>query len=215
MSETQREKTRVAYDLVAESYARLLPDTNFEAALDLAMIDAFLERLERLGAPTVLDAGCGAGRMMTYVTTRNPSLTLTGVDLSNAMVRLARAAHPEAHVVEGDLAVLPFDDAQFDGVLAWYAIIHSAPADLASIFAEFARVLRPGGIVLLAFQAGEGTREMTHAYGHAVELRAFLHNSESVIQDLEHVGFELEASLDRKPRDSETHSQGFIIARRS
>jgi ubiquinone/menaquinone biosynthesis C-methylase UbiE len=153
--------------------------------------------------------------MMTYVTTRNPSLTITGVDLSNAMVRLARAAHPEAHVVEGDLAALPFDHAQFDGLLAWYSIIHSAPADLTSIFAEFARVLRPGGIVLLAFQAGEGTREMTHAYGHAVELRAFLHNSERVIQDLEHAEFKVDTRLDRRPRELETHSQGFIIARRS
>jgi len=56
---------------------------------------------------------------------------------------------------------------------------------------------------------------MSQAYGHPVELRAFLHNSESVIRELEHVGFEVEASLDRKPRDSETHSQGFIIARLS
>ena len=212
MSDALRDQTRLAYDTVAASYAQILPDTSYESPLDLAMIDHFVRQL---GGRHVLDAGCGAGRMMTYLASGCESLTLAGVDLSPSMVERARAGRPEAHIEEGDLAALPFGGERFDGVLAWYSIIHSPPHELAPIFGEFRRVLRPGGLALIAYQAGTGVRDLTHAYGHDVELRAFLHQPPDVEAVLHATGFTVDSRLDRGARAAERHGQCFILATRS
>jgi ubiquinone/menaquinone biosynthesis C-methylase UbiE len=131
----------------------MLPDTGVEPLIDLAMIAQFVSEVGDSGPPNVLDAGCGAGRMISYLHSLNGGLSVTGLDLSQEMLKQARAAHPEAKLAEGELAALPFADREFDGVLAWYPIIHTPPHELYRIFAQFHRVLRPGGVALLAYQA--------------------------------------------------------------
>ncbi|KRA25778.1 hypothetical protein ASD65_16115 [Microbacterium sp. Root61] len=143
MDDALTAQTRDAYDVVAAKYAQLLPDTRYEADLDLAMIGHFVQQLG--GPAAVLDAGCGTGRMIGHLHSLGGDLTVTGVDLSPAMLDRARAAHPDTVLLEGELARLPVDDAQFDGVLAWYSIIHTPPHDLDAAFSEFFRVLRPVG----------------------------------------------------------------------
>ena len=212
MSDELRRQTKAAYDTVAVRYAEVLPDTSFEAELDLAMIRHFIAELGDAAPARILDAGCGAGRMITHLRSMNGSHDVSGVDLSSAMVRLARSAHPDLVITEGDLAALPFDDEQFDGVLAWYSIIHMPPQELASVFGEFRRVLRPGGSLLLAYQAGTGERTLSRPYGHDIELRAFLHHTPDVASALIDAGLVMRTRLDREARTSERHAQGFVIA---
>ena len=152
---------------------------------------------------------------MAYLRARRPGVRLSGLDASTEMVRLARNAQPEAQIVVGDLATLPFDAEQFGGVLAWYSIIHSPPADLAQVFAEVHRVLRPGGKALFAFQSGTGSRTIANAYGHDVELQAFLHSTSELTPALRTARLEVDTVLDRPARDSEKYPQGFIIAARA
>lgn len=106
---SETEATRHFYDTVADSYADLLPDTRAEAPLDLGVIAQFVADLPVGDAP-VVDAGCGAGRMLTHLTTLGVS-PLAGVDLSPAMARHAHAAHPEVPVEVAALTTLPFPDA--------------------------------------------------------------------------------------------------------
>lgn len=199
--------TSAAYDVVAGSYAELLPDTRYEAEVDLAMVARFIASLPP--ESRVLDAGCGTGRMLGLL-----PASVTGLDPSPGMLAEARRRHPDVPLVEGSLAAMPFRDAAFDGVLAWYSIIHTPPADLPLAFAELARVLALGGLVLCGFQAGTGERSIPHAYGHDVELTAFLHDVEAVRGMLRTAGFDIEARLERAPRTGERHAQGFVMARR-
>ncbi len=212
MTEDWIPRTRAMYDLVAESYARILSDTRYEAPLDLAMVEEFVVQLP--ADARVLDAGCGAGRMLTYLARVNPSLRLEGVDLSPAMVAQAQARHPEITISVGDLAALEYPDDEFDGVLAWYSIIHTPPHTVSAIMAELRRVLRPGGRVLLGFQAGTGVRTNTRAYGHEVDLHAFLHNVGDIAAAAESVGLTPVATLERSPRPDESLAQGFVLATR-
>lgn len=161
----------------------------------------------------MIDAGCGAGRMSALLT--GSGVRATGVDLSPEMVRVAREHHPELAFEVGELSGLPAADAAADGVLAWYSIIHSSPAELPRIAREFWRVLRPGGWALLAFQAGSGRRTMARAYGHDVELTAELHIPDDVATRFAEQGFTLEAQLVRAPRTSEKHPQAVLLLMKS
>jgi ubiquinone/menaquinone biosynthesis C-methylase UbiE len=216
VNEELREQTRAAYDAVASEYATIIPDTGFEAPLDLAMVKEFVNEVAKRPASKVLDAGCGAGRMVTYLQVQSPSLDVVGIDLSAEMIALAQSAHPTAQFLQADLSDTQFPDGEFDGILAWYSIIHTEPDQLAEIVAEFARILRSGGLVVLGlgYQVGVGERQLNRPYGHDVELRAFLHRTDGVIATLTNGGFDLIAKLDRAPRTSERHAQGFVLARR-
>lgn len=225
---------RRAYDTVAETYAAHFSGTQPEAPLDLAMVDAFAAAVTsansansansadsgtsttgRSGA-RVLDAGCGAGRMSRYLADRGAHVE--GVDLSPNMVRMARRDHPDLTFAVAPLTALPYPDHAFDGVLLWYSIIHTPPEGQAAIFAEAARVLRPGGHVLVGFQCGEGTRDVAPAYrrvGHEIELERHLYTADQVATALDVVGLHETCRLVRRAQSGERDDQAVVLAQAS
>ncbi len=163
---------------MAESYARLLPDASFEAPTDRGMIEAFVTYVTDGTRGPVVDAGCGTGRMTRLLASQG--VDVSGIDVSAGMIDVARRTYPELSFEVAGLSDLPFADGQLGGVFAWYSIIHSPPTDLPRIFAEFFRVLAPGGYALLGFQVGEGHRHLTRAYGHDVSVEAHLFTPEII-----------------------------------
>jgi len=140
------------YDRVAEEYLRRFADELDAKPYDRALLDRFAALLPPRAR--VLDAGCGpAGHLAAHLAARG--LRLTGVDVSPACVALARRAQPALAFQVADLAQLPFDAASFDAVLAAYSLIYTPRRLQPAAFAELARVLRPGGLLLLAVKAGE------------------------------------------------------------
>jgi ubiquinone/menaquinone biosynthesis C-methylase UbiE len=200
---------RSAYDTVAETYSTVIPDTSFEAPLDMAMVDHFIAHVRATADRTVVDVGCGAGRMTSYLS--HAGLNVSGVDLSPEMVRVAHRLHPELLFDVGELTDLPVADAGADGVLAWYSIIHSPPTALPAVAGEFWRALRPGGSALIAFHAGSGHRTIDRTYGHDVQLRAELHAPDDVALRFTEQGFVMRAQLVRSPRATEKHPQAAIL----
>ena len=207
---------RHAYDEVAEDYATYLPDTRPEARLDLAMIEAFAEAVtssENANAQ-ILDAGCGAGRMSQYLADRG--WDVQGVDLSPGMVAMARRDHRDLRFTVGSLTHLPYPDDRFTGVMLWYSIIHTPPAGLPRIFAETTRVLRPGGHVLVGFQSGEGTRDVSVAYrrfGHEIELERHLHTPDHVASTMKAAGLRELCRLERRGEGIELDDQTILLAK--
>ena len=203
---------RSAYDTVAESYSKVLPDASFEAPLDRAIINAFIEYVQTAEVSSILDAGCGAGRMTGLLAAQGA--LVSGVDLSPAMIAIARRKHPDLAFDVADLSQLPAEDDQFGGVFAWYSIIHTAPAELPRLFAEFFRVLASGGFLLLGFQVGEGQRHMANAYGHDISLDAYLFTPESITSLLVQAGFDVFAQMVRAPGEFERTRQAVLLARK-
>lgn len=100
----------------------------------------------------VLDAGCGAGVPATRVLAREHDVV--GLDVSVEQLRLLRENAGGVPPVMGDLARLPVAAASFDGLVSLFAVIHVPREEHAAVFEEFARVLRPGGRLLVGGGGG-------------------------------------------------------------
>ena len=101
----------------------------------------------------VLDLACGTGRFITQIMTALPRLGVTGLDLSPPYAAAARrkvAAWPQVEIVEGRAEALPFDDDSFDHLVSIYLFHELPPRVRPQVLAEAARVLKPGGTLIIA-----------------------------------------------------------------
>ncbi len=134
-----RQQLRRAWDAVADEYAR-----NRRAdGEDAALIDDLLDALP--ADATVLDVGCGDG-MRTLANLAG--VDRIGLDLSSRQLELAAENVPGAHLLQGEMASLPIAANSIDGITAYHAVFHVPRAEHSAVYEEFARVLRPGGLVL-------------------------------------------------------------------
>lgn len=217
MSETSDAvATRVAYDTVARDYAELLRDDLRANPFDRAVLGVFAEQVAALGGGPVADLGCGPGRIAGHLA--GLGLYVSGLDLSPGMVEVARRDHPGVAFSVGSMLDLPHATDALAGALAWYSIIHIPKPEQGRLFAEFARVVRPGGLLLLAFQVSEsGDEEVVHltrAYGHELDLRTRRQSPERVRERLREAGFAPVAELVREPVAPEKTRQAYLLWRR-
>jgi SAM-dependent methyltransferase len=108
------------------------------------------ELLAGLPVGVALDAACGTGRHTGHLVSLGHRTI--GVDSSPAMLAKARAKVPSAEFHQGDLHRLPVPDDHVDVVVCALALTHVR--DLAPVLAEFARVLRPGGHLVISDSRG-------------------------------------------------------------
>lgn len=108
------------------------------------------EILDGLPRGVALDAACGTGRHSAYLASLGH--TVIGVDSSAAMLERAREKVPEGEFHESDLHDLPLPDDHVDLVVCGLALVHVP--DLEPVLAEFVRVLRPGGDLVISDQRG-------------------------------------------------------------
>jgi ubiquinone/menaquinone biosynthesis C-methylase UbiE len=96
----------------------------------------------------VLDIGCGTGRLLRRIAARWPDARLAGVDLAEGMVAKAREGIPGAAIYQAPAERLPLADGSVDLVTSTVSFHHWS--DPAQGVREAARVLRPGGLFILA-----------------------------------------------------------------
>jgi SAM-dependent methyltransferase len=144
--------------ILKQTYANVrafdLPSAGAYDALVASVLEGFYARVAGEVAAAhpggkLLEVGSGPGRLAVRLAREAPSMTLIGVDVSDAMVERAARRAAGAGLSErvrfevGDVAALPLSDQEFDGVVSTLSLHHWS--DPASGLAEIHRVLEPGG----------------------------------------------------------------------
>lgn len=204
--------TRIAYDVVAVDCERLLRDELAGSVADRDVLARFADEVHARGGGTVAVVGCGPGRITGHL--HGLGLEVVGLDLSPAMVHVGRSRHPHLSFVAGSMAALPFPAGALAAVVAWYSIIHTVPARHRSLFAELRRVLRPDGSLVLAFQVGDESLRLEHAYGHDIALDVHRLDPDRVAADLAGAGFTDVGVTVRDPIGRERQPQAYVRAAR-
>ncbi len=192
---------RRGYDDLASVYAADRPADDPGTEMLAQVLDELPE------GSRVLDAGCGQG---TPVLSRvRESATAVGVDFSRGQLRLAAENVPGVSLVQGDMAALPFADGAFDAVVAHWSLIHVPLADHQTVVDEFARVLRPGGRVLLSEGTSEWVGENPDWLGSGVAMEWNVAGPAATREQLRAAGFEVVETRDvPEPLDHDGDADG-------
>jgi SAM-dependent methyltransferase len=114
-----------------------------------------------------------------------------GVDFSASQLRLARENAPEAVLAQADMTDLPFADGSFDAVVAYWSLIHVPLDQHPAAVEEFARVLRPGGRVLVCEGTERWVGENPDWLDSGVGMEWEIAGAEATRQQLRDAGFEI------------------------
>lgn len=157
-------------------------------------------------AGRILDVGCGPGRWTAWLHAQGRDVE--GVDPVPAFIDHARTCYPGVPFRVGRAEYLDAEVASVGGVLAWYSLIHTDPAHVPGVLAEFARVLTPGGSLALGFFEGSEVAPFDHAV-----TTAYFWPLDALARLVEEAGFTVTGRHARTDPGARPH--GAIIARRT
>jgi SAM-dependent methyltransferase len=148
---------RESYSARSQEYVDLFGSMTSTHPSDRALVSSWAATL----TGPVLDAGCGPGQWTDFLA--ECGLAVSGIDLVPEFVERARAQYPELSFEVGSFEALDAATGSLGGVLSWYTLIHHNPQDIQTPLAEFARVIRPGGGLLVGFFEGAAVGPFDHA----------------------------------------------------
>jgi ubiquinone/menaquinone biosynthesis C-methylase UbiE len=136
------------FNLLAATYDQSVMQWWYFRPIHSAMLD-LLEKEKTTEPPhSILDVGCGTGRLLRAASIRWPQAKLFGVDPAEQMISEAKRLNPNITFMVGKAESLPFPDQSIDLVLSSLSFHHWA--DQSKGLRETARVLRRGGKFCLA-----------------------------------------------------------------
>jgi ubiquinone/menaquinone biosynthesis C-methylase UbiE len=135
----------------------------------------------------VLDLGCGTGRLISEMLIDGGEVT--GVDVSDEMLKIAREKFPNVEFVQGISSDLPFENDTFDVVVAAFLIVHVR--DLRTTFREIHRVLKEGGRLILT-NINQRKSPKLKMDGKEIVIKSHYHMPDHVIKALEDEIFTIE-----------------------
>ncbi|VVB76362.1 Ubiquinone/menaquinone biosynthesis C-methyltransferase UbiE [Candidatus Tiddalikarchaeum anstoanum] len=131
-----------AYDRIAEKY-----NQKRSISSELNMLKKFIELLPEKGR--VLDAGCGVGLHSKFLTEHD--FKVTGLDISNNMLDLARKNAPKAEFINKDFTKSFFRKESFDGIVALFSLFNIPRKNHQKVLNMFNKILTRKGLLLISF----------------------------------------------------------------
>lgn len=200
------------YDQIAAKYTRHIFDELRHKPLDRELLDRFAAEIG--GRGEVCDMGCGPGHVARYL--RDAGLSVFGLDLSPGMLEQARKLNPDIPFRQGNMLCLDIPDGSLAGIAAFYATVNLPTESLPLVFREMERVLRPGGLFLLAFHAGDDIVHVDELWDQQVSMDFLFLQPPKIKLCLEAEGFVVEEIIEREPYpevEYQSH-RAYIFARK-
>jgi len=144
--EKEVKRTIKTYNEIAEIYDRLQYSTDVSEEIIESFLRAFQGQL-------LLDVGCGPGNDTGVFVEHG--LDVTGIDLSERLLRLAIENVPRSSFMLMDMRSTAVKDGSFDGLWVCSSFIHVPQRDSRATMREFARVLKPDGLMFINVMEGE------------------------------------------------------------
>jgi malonyl-CoA O-methyltransferase len=164
---------RINRDRVGRAFHQQAGEYDRHATVQKRVVDRLLALAQSRVSPApadVLDIGCGTGQLLSSLGIQYPNSRLYGLDLAYNMTRCAAdRLGPGAALVNGDAEQLPFRAGAFDLVVSTSTV--QWIEDLGGFFRQCHRVLRPGGLLCVAFFAGRTMGELQECYRDAAGQR--------------------------------------------
>lgn len=198
----QSESVLDCYRKTASAYAEAFFDELAHKPFDRMVLKRFAEENRDRGL--VADLGCGPGQTTQFLA--GAGLTqLLGIDLSPELIAIARQQAGDSLKFEvGNMMELAYPAEAFGGVVAFYAIVHFSPEELALALREVYRVLRPGGQFLFSFHAlTDGAERAIHHrdefLGQPVSVDFYFFAVDPVLDRAREIGFTVVDAVIRYP----------------
>lgn len=204
---------QASYDKVAGEYVARIYNELEHKPLDRQLLDQFAESVR--GRGPVCDLGCGPGHVAAYLRGRGVD-DVFGIDLSPAMVEQARRLNPGIPFEQGDMLSLQAVDESWAGIAAFYSIIHIPREEVTRALGEFKRVLRPNGLLLLAFHIGEEVLHLDEWWGEQVCVDFIFFRTDEMENYLKSAGFVTDKVIERAPYEGVEHPsrRAYIFAQK-
>ena len=211
MNEGKISDIQVGYDRVADEYVRRIYDELRHKPLDRQLLDRFAESLQ---GGLVCDIGSGPGHVARYLHDRGAKVC--GIDLSTAMVERARRLNQGIEFRQGNMFALDIADDTFAGITGFYALVNIPRPEIVRALGELRRVLKPGGILLLAFHIGNHTLHQDEWWGAEVSLYFYFFRADEMTGYLKAAGFEIDEVIEREPYPEieQQNRRAYIFARK-
>jgi len=188
-------RLRSSYDRLADEYAAHLYDELRHKPLDRERLDRLAAQVGGLGP--ICDLGCGPGQVARYL--RDRGAAAFGLDLSEGMLAQARRLNPDLEFRQGDMLALSDPDESWGGAAAFYSLIHIPRERVPQALAELRRVLRPGGVLLIAVHVGLETVHRDEMWGQPVSIDFIFYEPEALERELRAAGFVVDEVIVREP----------------
>lgn len=143
---------------IRDFFDRLAPQWDADMIRSDEIIGKILDGAEIKPGMDILDVACGTGVLFPDYFARNVA-SVTAIDISSEMVRIAREKFPQATVLCGDVEQYPFDR-QFDAVMVYNAFPHFP--DPENLIRVLSSLLKPGGTLTVAH--GMSRHEIDHRH---------------------------------------------------
>jgi SAM-dependent methyltransferase len=192
---------QTSYDRIADEYVVRIFDELEHKPLDRQLLDRFAARVQVIGP--ACDMGCGPGHVARYL--RERGVRVMGVDLSPVMAEAARRLNPGIEFAQADMRSLEFEDEVLGGIAAFYSIIHIPRPEVVATLTEMKRVLRPGGLLLLAFHIGDDIVHLDEWWGQRVSVDFIFFRPEEMTGFLREAGFQVVEIVEREPYPGVEH----------
>jgi len=187
MKEKEDFKKYYQEEEVTSSYSQQRLATKYRRDKRDRELDLFLKLIDKHPEDKVLEIGCSGGFLTEHLG------SVTAIDTSKEMLKLAKQKNPSAKVLEADMFKLPFEDNFFDKVVTMRVWNHLNEGDLRLVLKEASRVLKKGGSLVFDIEEKNWLRRFIHFFYKKIfritGFKIYQYSTEEMADILEEEGF--------------------------